>query len=169
MMKPASTMSGDMCNTSDGSMGSMGPNGPGPGGPPGPPGGSNGSNNGGPGMENMDGMKNSPANGPGTPRDDSAGNMGDFGMGGYGSNGGNVSRFFVAVWGLILFFIYFLFIGLMVVSKETLGSLCGPQSFFYLFGVSLERNRGLWGLKTKQIPLVICYDFFLWTFWLGSE
>ena len=93
MMKPASTMSGDMCNTSDGSIGSMGPGGPPPGGsgtPGGPPNNNGASGSG--GMingENME-MKNSPANGPGTPRD-GEGNMGDFGMGSYGSNGGNVS------------------------------------------------------------------------------
>lgn len=96
MMKPASTMSGDMCNTSDGSIGSMGPGGPNGGGPgpgPGPgPGGSTGPGSGGGSSgimngENME-MKNSPANGPGTPRD-GEGNMGDFGMGSYGSNGGN--------------------------------------------------------------------------------
>merc|ERR1711981_1024335 len=40
MMKPASTMSGDICNNSDGSIGSLGPNGgpPGGSGPPGGPG-----------------------------------------------------------------------------------------------------------------------------------
>ena len=107
MMKPSSTMSGDMCNTSDGSIGSMGPgpgpNGPGPGGSgpgpggPGPPGNGNGPGGpsgiigNGPGDQNME-MKNSPANGPGTPQNDSSGNMGDFGMGSYGSNGGNVSK-----------------------------------------------------------------------------
>ena len=99
MMKPSSTMSGDMCNTSDGSIGSMGPgpgpNGPGPGGSgpgpggPGPPGNGNGPGGppgiigNGPGDQNME-MKNSPANGPGTPRDDSSGNMGDFGMANFG-------------------------------------------------------------------------------------
>ena len=104
MMKPASTMSGDLCPTSDGSMGSMGgpggPNGgpssggsgPGGGGPPGPPSGSG--NNGGSSSiingENIE-MKSSPGNGPGTPREDSSGNMGDYGMG-FGSNGGNVSK-----------------------------------------------------------------------------
>ena len=104
MMKPSSTMSGDMCNTSDGSIGSMGP-GPGPGGPNGGPGGSgpgpggsgpggNGNGSGSSGGiignsgDNME-MKNSPANGPGTPRDDSSGNMGDFGMTNFGGPPGN--------------------------------------------------------------------------------
>ena len=83
MMKPASTMSGDICNNSDGSIGSLGPNGgpPGGSGPPGAgPGGSNGGNNGGSSSNIMNGdnmeMKSSPANGPGTPRDDSSGNIG---------------------------------------------------------------------------------------------